>query len=267
MASGTGNDDTTVEEWPLADAELAFVAKHVSPDKRAEEVLLEGVEGGHIRWRCDNLTVHGDFQAYPALRTTFAMGRTLFWRRSEHSRTHTDWQAKCAVWMGPLVGFGSDGKGTNWPIFDPCASTSLTASLVRFHHSDIVNWLVTQGFTSPPAVSTAAVAAVEQPISSNDDEVADTVVGSTSLVDTSPPAVSTTAVAAVEQPISSNDDEVADSAAKSTPRVYAKQFIDQHPQLAGEDSKEYIDRLFELCGDRFKRKTLQNAYYTKTRKL
>ena len=146
-------------------------------------------------------------------------------------------------------------------------STSLTASLVRFHHSDIVNWLVTQGFTSPPAVSTAAVAAVEQPISSNDDEVADTVVGSTSLVDTSPPAVSTTAVAAVEQPISSNDDEVADSAAKSTPRVYAKQFIDQHPQLAGEDSKEYIDRLFELCGDRFKRKTLQNAYYTKTRKL
>ena len=109
-------------------------------------------------------------------------------------------------------------------------STSLTASLVRFHHSDIVNWLVTQGFTSPPAVSTAAVAAVEQPISSNDDEVAD-------------------------------------SAAKSTPRVYAKQFIDQHPQLAGEDSKEYIDRLFELCGDRFKRKTLQNAYYTKTRKL
>ena len=230
MASGTGNDDTTVEEWPLADAALAFVAKHVSPDKRAEEVLLEGVEGGHIRWRCDNLTVHGDFQAYPALRTTFAMGRTLFWRRSEHSRTHTDWQAKCAVWMGPLVGFGSDGKGTNWPIFDPCASTSLTASLVRFHHSDIVNWLVTQGFTSPPAVSTAAVAAVEQPISSNDDEVAD-------------------------------------SAAKSTPRVYAKQFIDQHPQLAGEDSKEYIDRLFELCGDRFKRKTLQNAYYTKTRKL
>jgi hypothetical protein len=155
--AGTDENSITSADWRLASAELAFVTKIVGSEERAQELLLDGLAKGLIRWDCDcGLTVRGDFQAYPLLRATFAAarGHPFFWRRDEHSRSDMDWSTNGAVWAGPFTGFGSDGRGNSWPISDPRASTSLTASLVRLHHGDVVNMLVTLGLMpQPPAPS------------------------------------------------------------------------------------------------------------------
>ena len=71
-------------DWRPASAELAFVTAHVGcSEARAKELLLDGLAKGRIGWDCDpDLTVRGDFQAYPSLRTTFAAarGHPFFWR-------------------------------------------------------------------------------------------------------------------------------------------------------------------------------------------
>ena len=147
---------TTNTDWPLASAELAFVAEHTDTKQRAGEVLLDGLAKGLIRWDCDpyGLGVRGDFRANPSLKITYAAarGHGFIWRRDEHSRLSVDWSTSYVDWTGPLSGFQADGCGNSWPIFDPCASTSLTASGVRFHHGDVVNWLVALGLRPrPPA--------------------------------------------------------------------------------------------------------------------
>jgi hypothetical protein len=157
--AGTNDDNT----WRLANDELAFITKLVGSEKRAMEVvdlLFDALAKGLIRWDCDrSLMVRGDFQAYPSLRATFAVarGHVLFWLRDEHSRVDMDWSTNCAVWTGPLIGFGLDGRGNTWPIFDSRASTNLTASLVRFHHGDVVNMLTTLGLMPPAPTGTVAV--------------------------------------------------------------------------------------------------------------
>jgi hypothetical protein len=157
--AGTDENSITAADWRLASDELAFVLELVGAEERALEVmhsLLDDLAKGLIRWDCDDLVVRGDFQAYPSLRIMFAAarGRAFFWRRDEHSRVDVDLLTSCAAWVGPLTGFGSDGRGNCWPIFDPCASTSLTASGVRFHHGDVVNRLVALGLMPrPPAPS------------------------------------------------------------------------------------------------------------------
>jgi hypothetical protein len=55
--------------------------------------------------------------------------------------------------VGPVTGLGSDGMGNQWPIFDPRALSSWTASLVRFHHGDVVAYLVALGLMPPPPAS------------------------------------------------------------------------------------------------------------------
>jgi hypothetical protein len=168
--AGTDRDSTTSADWRPADAELAFVTELVGTEARAIEImnlLLDDLAEGLIGWDCDNLTVNGDFQAYPALRTTYATarGRAFFWHRDEHSRVSADWPRSCVAWMGPLAGFGSDGRGNSWPIFDPYASTSLTASGVRFHHGDFVDRLAARGLmpsaSAPPPESTPIAPEVE----------------------------------------------------------------------------------------------------------
>jgi hypothetical protein len=180
--AGTVDDNTIPADWPLASDELAFVTKLVG-EERAMEVmdsLLDDLAKGLIRWdcECDGLVVRGDFRAYPSLPITFAAarGRAFFWRRDEHSRLNVDWPASCAAWVGPLSGFGSDGMGNSWPTFDPCASTSLTASGVRFHHGDVVDRLVARGLMPRPSESppsdqqekTEETGAVVAPVSSYD---------------------------------------------------------------------------------------------------
>ena len=145
--AGTDENSITAADLRLACNELAFVTKLVGSEERALKVmdsLLDDLAKGFIRWDCDSLRVNGDFQAYPSLRTAFAAarGRAFFWHRDEHSRVEADWRTSCAAWMGPLAGFGSDGRGNSWPIFDPCASTSLMASGVRSHHGDVIDRLV-----------------------------------------------------------------------------------------------------------------------------
>jgi hypothetical protein len=168
--AGTDEDDTTPTDWWLASAELVFVVKLVGSEERAMEVmdsLLDDLAKGLIRWDCDDLVVRGDFQAYPSLRIMFAAarGRPFFWRRDERSRLNVDWPTSCAAWVGPLSGFGSDGIGNSWPTYDPCASTSLTASGVRFHHGDVMDRLVARGLmprpptpSPPPQEPTAPIA-------------------------------------------------------------------------------------------------------------
>jgi hypothetical protein len=153
----TERDDTTPDGLRLASAELAFVTELVGSEERAIEVmdsLLDDLAKGLIRWDCDDLAVRGDFRAYPLLRGTYAnaRGRAFFWRRGEDSRVGVDWPESCAVWMGTLSGFSLDGRGDIWPSFDPCASTTLMASGVRFHHGDFVDRLVARGLMSQPAV-------------------------------------------------------------------------------------------------------------------
>jgi len=144
-------------DWHLASAELAFVTEHVRcSEARAEELLRDGLAKECIRWDCDpDLTVRGDFQAYPSLRTTFATarGHAFFWRRYGHSHVDMNWPTSGAAWAGPLTGFSFDGRGNSWPIFDdpPRASTSLIASAVRFHHGDIVSWLAELGLMPQPS--------------------------------------------------------------------------------------------------------------------
>src|SRR5262249_50740982 len=152
--AGTANDNTTADDWRLASAELAFVTEFVGTEERAIEImdlLLDDLAKELIRWDCAKFTVDGDFQAYPALRTTYATarGRAFFWHRDEHSRVSADWPRSCVAWMGSLAGFGSDSRGNSWPIFDPYASTSLAASGVRFHHGDFVDRLVARGLMLP----------------------------------------------------------------------------------------------------------------------
>ena len=157
--AGTDENSITAADLRLACNELAFVTKLVGSEERALKVmdsLLDDLAKGFIRWDCDSLRVNGDFQAYPSLRTAFAAarGRAFFWHRDEHSRVEADWRTSCAAWMGPLAGFDSDGRGNSWPIFDPCASTSLMASGVRFHHGDVIDRLVARGLMPrPPAPS------------------------------------------------------------------------------------------------------------------
>src|SRR6516165_1789402 len=107
--AGTEHDSTTSADFRLASDELAFVTKLVNPafvteladsEKRAKEILLDGLAKELIRWDCDpSLTVRGDFQAYPLLRATFtaARGHAFFWRRDEHSRIDMDWSTDRAV--------------------------------------------------------------------------------------------------------------------------------------------------------------------------
>jgi hypothetical protein len=41
----------------------------------------------------------------------------------------------------------------------------------------------------------------------------------------------------------------------------AERFVDDHPRFPGEGAREYFERLLELCGNKWDRKTLQNRYY------
>jgi len=166
----TERDDSTPDSWRLVGAELAFVAELVGPEERAIEImdlLLDDLAKGLIRWDCAKLTVDGDFQAHPALRTTYAAarGRAFFWHRDEHSRVSADWPRSCVAWMGPLAGFGSDGRGNSWPIFDPYASTSLTASGIRFHHGVVMDRLMARGLMPrAPAPPPSSLPSPEPPI-------------------------------------------------------------------------------------------------------
>jgi hypothetical protein len=168
--AGTDKNSITAADWRLASDELAFVVELVGAEERALEVmgsLLDDLAKGLIRWDCDDLVVRGDFQANPSLRIMFAAarGRAFFWRRDEHSRLNVDWPTSCAAWMGPLSGFGSDGIGNSWPTFDPCVSTSLTASGVRFHHGDVMDRLVARGLMpQPPAPPPSSPPSPEPPI-------------------------------------------------------------------------------------------------------
>jgi hypothetical protein len=176
MAGTDANSITAADLWLVSD-EFAFVVGLVGAEERALEVmdsLLDDLAKGLIRWDCAEFTVDGDFQAYPALRTTYATarGRAFFWHRDEHSRVSADWPRSCVAWMGSLAGFGSDGRGNSWPIFDPCASTSLIASGVRFHHGDFVDRLVAQGLMSrPPAPLPSAPRPDPTPITSQVEAV------------------------------------------------------------------------------------------------
>jgi hypothetical protein len=54
-------------------------------------------------------------------------------------------------------------------------------------------------------------------------------------------------------------EKMAQSPATSTDA--AKLFVAQHPRLPGEQAEAYFDRLLELDGCRWKRKTIRNRYY------
>src|SRR5262249_28739378 len=157
--AGTDKNSITATGWRSASDELAFVRALVGAEARALEVmdaLRDDLAKGLIRWDCDRdkFGVDGDFQAYPSLRTTFAaaIGHAFLWRRDEQSRLDVDWSTSWVAWVGPLAGFSSDGRGNSWPSFDPYASTSLTASGVRFHHGDVGNRLVGRGIMPRPSV-------------------------------------------------------------------------------------------------------------------
>lgn len=151
--AGTTNDNTTADDWRLASNELAFVTALVGPERVSEvmSLLLDDLAKGLIRWNCDDLGVDGDFQTNPSLSILFgeARGQSFFWR--EDSRGDVDLLTDRATWMGPLSGFRSDGRGKFRPVFNSYASTTLTASGIRFHHGDIVERLAAHGLMSPAA--------------------------------------------------------------------------------------------------------------------
>src|SRR5262245_19521499 len=94
--AGTTDDNTTDDYCWLGDA-LAGIGEDVDGEKQAEGVLCDGVNGGHIRWRCQSVTVDEkrDFQAHPPIETPPAAAYRFFWHRYEHSRVEFDRQTNC----------------------------------------------------------------------------------------------------------------------------------------------------------------------------
>jgi len=245
--AGTDDNNSTSDDWPLAGVELAFVTEIVGSEKLAKELLLDGLEDGSIRWRCRELAVDEspDFSVNPPLVTSLAAARQFFWRRATHSRIDVDWPSPHAIRVGPVIRVGSDGKGNNAPIFDMRGSATLKASLVRFHHGDVVNYLVTLGLMPRPA----AVA-----------EDRDTVAG-TSIAEQSGTGSGDGILGFSRSEGAGDLVEWPAAAIAAEPVDSAKRFVDQHPCNSGEDMGAYYDRLQLLCEGKYSRKTLRNQYY------
>jgi hypothetical protein len=154
--AGTDDDNTTsADDWRLANIELAFITEVVRAERLAKDLLFDGLDKGLIRWRCGELTVDEDpdFSSNPPLVTSLTAARQFFWRRATHSRIDVDWPCHHVARVGPVMRLGSNSEGDKeerWPIFDMRGSVTLKASLVRFHHGDIVNYLVMLGLMPQP---------------------------------------------------------------------------------------------------------------------
>jgi hypothetical protein len=179
--AGTSNDNTTGDDRRLASDELAFVTALVGAERVSEVMglLFDDLAKGLIRWSCDDLGIDADFQTNPSLSSLFgeARGQAFFWRRDEDSRGEVDLLANRATWTGPLSGFRSDGRGKFRPVFNSYASTTLTASGIRFHHGDVVARLAARGLMSPAAPSSTppreiAPAMSEEAVQEKTEEVA-----------------------------------------------------------------------------------------------
>jgi hypothetical protein len=167
--AGTADDDTTSADWWLANAELAFVTKHVGSERWAKELLLDGLSEGLIRWGYHSLTIDDppDPRAGPPLITSPVAARRFFWRPDEHSRIDMDWETNSATRRGPVMQLGSHlrntpeetwpittrgEEGETWPSFDLRGVATVKVKLVRFHHEDVVDILVRLGLMPrPPA--------------------------------------------------------------------------------------------------------------------
>ena len=164
--AGTGADDTTPDNWRLAGDELAFVAQYIQIEQ-AKELLLAAPTVHGVRWLCACVRVNEkrDYQASPPLETSPAAALLFFWRRDEDTRFDMDWPANCAYRVGPVVKLGLDGRGNSWPIVDARALSEWTATLVRYHHGDVVNMLVKLGLIpqspAPPPEPTPIAPQIE----------------------------------------------------------------------------------------------------------
>jgi hypothetical protein len=228
----------STDAYRFAPDELAFVAGYVGAKRLAKQVLLDGLHKGLIRWRCHELTIDEDpnFSARPPLWSSLAAARHFFWQRNPHSRIDMDWKIGSGVRVGPAMQLGSGPDRGQWPIFDLRASVTLKASLVRFHHDDVVDLLVTLGFIPRPGAPPSAKAAAEQPE-----------IGGGSGSSTTGASATGSAVASKSSAAAAEDS--------------AKLFVGQHPRLPGERAKDHYDRLEDLCGREYPRKTLRNRYY------
>lgn len=271
----TADDNTTSANWPLAGDELVFVTKIVGSETLAKDLLLDDLDANFIRWRCQELAIEdpADFSTNPPLWTSIAAARRFFWRRATHSRIDMDWTNHHATRVGPAMQLRSQSRAASdaawpittkseeeawtWPLFDLRGSTTVRAKLVRFHHGDVVNMLVRLGLMPRPTPINDSLATIEA-----SDSVA-----VSGVTPESPKAVAETAsssaapesVTAPETPTASEPSTATESSTHVPDS--AKQFVTQHPRGAEEESELYFDRLHELCGEKWARKTLQNCYY------
>src|SRR5262249_17368996 len=178
--AGTDDDNITSADWRLASIELAFVTEYTHSESAAKELLLGFLDDGSIRWRCFELAIE---DSDPLLVTSIAAARRFFWRRASHSLIDMGWAHSGAIRVGPVMKLGRPPedcdvdreasnnatrvwpiwpimkidehlKGDTWPNFDLRGSTSIKASLIRFHHPDVVAMLQFVGLVPrPPAPS------------------------------------------------------------------------------------------------------------------
>jgi hypothetical protein len=169
--AGTADDNTiSTDDWRLSRVEIAFVTERAGGSERlAKELMLDALHSDAIRWRCSSLEAENDPTDPTAnlpIVNQFATCRQFFFRRNKHSHVEVDWEVSSATYIGPPMKLGSDGKGANWPIYDLRASVTLKANLIRFHHGDVVNYLVKLGLmpqspelppSAPPSETTPAM--------------------------------------------------------------------------------------------------------------
>jgi hypothetical protein len=274
----TADDNTTSANWPLAGDELAFVTKIVGSETLAKDLLLDDLDADFIRWRCQELAIEdpADFSANLPLWTSIAAARRFFWHRATHSRIDMDWTNHRATRVGPVMQLRSQSRAASdaawpittkseeeeeaawtWPFFDLRGSTTVTAKLVRFHHGDVVNMLVRLGLMPRPAPISDSLATIEA-----SDSVAVSGVTPESpkaVAETASPSAAPESVTAPKTPTASEPSIATESSTHVLDS--AKQFIAHHPRGAEEEPELYFDRLHELCGEKWSRKTLQNYYY------
>jgi hypothetical protein len=255
--AGTADDNITpADDWWLASVELAFVTKLVRSERLAKELLLDGLDDGSIRWRCWNLATEKDPSdpcAAPPIRSQSAAYERFFFRRSKNVRVEMDWEISSATYDGPVMRLGSNLRDHDetwptdhfdpehtWPIYDLRASITLKASLIRFHHGDVVTRLREMGL----AVGAPSPASTPTPIA---------------IVETALAAQqSPTEQPSREPPQEPQSKELKPPPGKPMAKTWVPYAIKRWPQEKDESQSDYVDRLLRHAPKSWTRHTIQN---------
>jgi hypothetical protein len=229
------DDDLTTPEWRLLRAALEFVAVQCSTSV-AKELLLEWLDQGWIRYRCEKLEYNGFAER----------ARRFFFRRQSHSHITVDWDNSGATRVGPPWVAQQDPEGDTWPFyFLHRPIISLRMRLIWLHHGDVVA-MMRQKWLLPPSITTVLLP--------------------------SPPPLTTTAGALVTSSaaIETSDTSVVSGAAQSPspasgpklPRDTCKSWLPEArkriPQNPGEGDAAYARRLTEDPSCKWKEGTIVN---------